>query len=337
MRVTVVVPCYNEQDNIESLVKQTVTALSETSHVWDILLIDDGSRDATRDRILALESSVPQLGHLFLSRNFGKEAAILAGLQHAVGDAVILMDADLQHPPQLLPEMLRTFVSGGFDQVVAQRNRTGEAWQRRHLARAFYRVMSRISSVDLVDGAGDFRLLSRRAVDSLLSMREVNRFSKGLYSFIGYRTALIPYENQERESGSSSWKFSDLLDYGLTGALSFNVKPLRVMIYVGAIAVAGFLLYLFLLVANAMIFGIDVPGYVTVVATTVLLAGVQLFSLGVIGEYVGRIYLETKGRPLYFAGDSHLGTTGINPATSEATPPTTTALSNPRTADNSVK
>lgn len=227
-----------------------------------------------------------------------------AGLQHATGEFVVLMDGDLQHPPEVIPLLVQTQRSTGADQVIARRDRSGESFMRRTASRWYYRAVNRFIDVSLVDGEGDFRLMSRRVVDALLSLTEYTRFSKGLFAWVGYSVAVVDYGNINRNTGQSAWSYRSLVNYGVDGVLSFNTKPLRSMIVVGWVAIGIFLAYVLWLVINAMFFGISAPGYITVVATIVFFGGIQLLSLGVVGEYVGRIFLEVKGRPLYLLKDS---------------------------------
>ena len=242
--------------------------------------------------------------YLALSRNFGKEAAMLAGLAHAQGRAVAIMDADLQHPPRLLGRMLE-LLEEGADQVVARRTRTGDSWARTRMAHGFYRALNAMSEVRVVDGAGDYRLLGPAAVRAILSMEERNRFSKGLFAWIGLRTSVVEYDNVARSgSGGSHWRFRSLVRYGIDGLLSFNFKPLRAALYLGLFVTTVAVLYAAWVLGQAIVVGVDVPGYVTLVCTVVWLGGVQLIMLGVLGEYLGRIYLEVKQRPHYIVAAS---------------------------------
>lgn len=298
MKLSVVVPCHNEQDVVQQMYARLVAATSAVVEDLEVVFVDDGSTDETLSRLRELAERDPCVRYVGLSRNFGKESAMLAGLREASGDAVVIMDADLQHPPDLIPEMLTLFRQG-VEQVVARRTRRGEPWLRSGLSRVYYRAMNRMIDVPLADGQGDFRLLSRRAVDVLLSLPEVNRFSKGLFGWIGFPHATIDYENVVRAAGKSTWSFGRLVNYGLDGMISFNNKPLRICIWLGLAVVVLSLLYLLWLVGNALSFGIDVPGYITIVAIVTLLGGIQLVCTGIIGEYIGRIYYEVKRRPHY--------------------------------------
>lgn len=296
--LSVVVPCHNEESTLIELVRQVEEAVSGKVSALEIILIDDGSVDATLARARDLSDSNPSVSYVAFSRNFGKEAAIFAGLSRATGDCVVIMDGDLQHPPAVVGRMLDAFRESPVDQVIARRTRAGDPILRTVIARMYYRTMNRSMDIRLVDGEGDFRLLSRRAVAALLDLAESNRFSKGLFAWIGFPNTVIEYDNVARSGGGSRWTTKNLVNYGLDGVMSFNSRPLRAMIHLGYVIVLLAILYVIWLVVQAATHGIDVPGYITVVAAVVGLAGVQLLCLGVIGEYVGRIYLETKSRPL---------------------------------------
>ncbi|WFE20465.1 glycosyltransferase family 2 protein [Solwaraspora sp. WMMD937] len=304
LRLSVVVPCFNEDASLTRLHTAVTTAVTALDDVEvEYVYVDDGSTDGTLAELRRLAAADPAVRYLALSRNFGKESAMLAGLDRASGDAVIVMDADLQHPPRLLPDMVALYRQG-YDQVIACRDRRGDRFVRTVASRTFYRLMNRWVDVQLLDGAGDFRLLSRRAVDALRAMPEYNRFSKGLYSWIGFNTVVFAYPNEARAGGGSRWSFRSLLNYAFDGLLSFNDRPLRSAIYAGMgltfIAVA----YAAWVVAAALIRGIDAPGYTTIIVSVIGLGGIQMMILGVIGEYIGRIYYETKRRPRYLVMES---------------------------------
>lgn len=298
MLLSVVVPCFNEEAGIQRLVEVLSATLPSIAQDFEVILVDDGSRDQTLDRLRAVARQDDRFRYLSFSRNFGKEAAILAGMSEATGDAVAVLDADLQHPPELLSKML-PFLNQGYDQVVAARTRTGDAAARTFASRLYYRLVNHMVDVELEDGVGDFRVLSRKAIDALLALREYNRFSKGLFSWIGFSTATVPYDNVTREVGESKWGFRSLFNYGIDGILSFNSRPLRTAIHVGLVVVVLGVLYAAWVVGDAIISGVTVSGYVTTICAVVLFGGVQMIMLGIIGEYLGRIYLETKARPHY--------------------------------------
>ncbi|MEV6839131.1 glycosyltransferase family 2 protein [Streptomyces sp. NPDC051133] len=299
MLITVVAPCYNEEGVVARFheeVQKVAEELLPLGHDMEFVYVDDGSRDRTLTVLTRLADLDARVRYVSFSRNFGKEAALLAGLRHASGDAVIVMDADLQHPPELIKRMV-DLREQGHDQVIARRSRTGDRLTRTLTARLYYRLVNRLVDVELVDGVGDFRLLSRRVVDAVLDLTEYNRFSKGLFAWVGFPSTTFEYENAVREAGSSSWNLRGLLNYGLDGLLSFNNRPLRAALWLGMglLLCAG--LYTAWIVGAALIHGVQTPGYVTIITAVTALAGVQMVMLGVIGEYTGRIYYEVKGRP----------------------------------------
>lgn len=306
MNLSVIVPCYNEDAVIDSLVRVLKDVLPGVSPQFEVLLVDDGSSDGTLGRLREISAADPRFRYLALSRNFGKESAMLAGLSQARGEAVAILDADLQHPPELLAEML-PLLGDGTDQVIARRTRTGDKPVRTLFSRMYYKVFNRLIDVTLEDGAGDFRVLSRRAVRALLAIGEYNRFSKGLFAWIGFDTAVVDYDNVARAGGETKWSMRSLINYGIDGVVSFNPRPLRLSIYFGVfIAVVAFL-YAMWVLGDAIINGNDAAGYVTLLCTVVGFGGVQMILLGVIGEYLGRIYLESKQRPHFLLKESSEG------------------------------
>ncbi|MEU0394001.1 glycosyltransferase family 2 protein [Streptomyces sp. NPDC006208] len=298
VHTSVVVPCFNESEVIDAFHAALIAALEPTATTFEICYVDDGSSDRTRIRLRDLAATDPRVRYTSFSRNFGKESAMLAGLRMSQGEVVVLMDADLQHPPELLPRMLELH-RHGYDQVIAQRDRTGEGAVRKALSQTYYRLVRRFMDVEVLDGAGDFRLLSRRAVNAVLSLPESNRFSKGLFSWIGFDTVSFTYQNVERAAGQSKWGGRRLLNYGIDGLLSFNSRPLRMAIHTGLWLFLSALGYALWIIANVLLDGVETPGYATIITAIVALSGIQLATLGVIGEYVGRIYHEAKRRPHY--------------------------------------
>ncbi|MER7919095.1 MULTISPECIES: glycosyltransferase family 2 protein [unclassified Streptomyces] len=299
MLISIVAPCYNEEavlDRFHQAVQRISDELLPLGHDMEFVYVDDGSRDRTLAVLERLAARDPRVRYVSFSRNFGKEAALLAGLRHASGDSVVVMDADLQHPPELIARMVR-LREQGYDQVIARRTRTGDGLARTLTARLYYRLVNRLVDVELRDGVGDFRLLSRRVVDAVLGLTEYNRFSKGLFAWVGFPSTTFAYENAVREAGSSSWSLRGLLDYGLDGVLSFNNRPLRAALWLGISLLLCAGLYTAWIVVAALLHGVQTPGYVTIITAVTALAGVQMVMLGVIGEYTGRIYYEVKGRP----------------------------------------
>lgn len=311
MKVRVIIPCYNEGEVILKTYKKLIEILETDSlrqhYDYDLLFIDDGSKDSTISYIQEAATTDSHVKFISFSRNFGKESAMIAGYQHSTDcDAVIMIDADLQHPPHLIPKMIQGYMDG-YDQVIAKRNRCGENKSRKWLTKLYYRMINRfVEDIRLEDGVGDFRLLSQRAVISLTQLDETNRFSKGLYAWIGYYTQVFTYENVEREDGESKWSFSKLLNYGIDGLISFNNKPLCAMIYLGLIVFGLSLLYIIYILISIMVHGIETPGYFSTIAAILLIGGIQLISIGIVGEYIGRIYYEVKKRPKYIVQASNL-------------------------------
>ncbi len=298
MKLSIVVPCYNEESVLPKFYEAIKATMAQLNITYEVVFINDGSRDGTQKVLEKLAEQDELIRFVSFSKNFGKESAMLAGLSYATGDYVLIMDADLQHPPSLIPVMLEK-AKEGYDQVIAKRNRSGEKLTRSLLTKLYYKFINSLVDVQLENGIGDFRLLNRRAVDALLSLKEYNRFSKGLFSWIGFDEAIIEYDNIIREEGASKWSFASLLNYGIDGVISFNNKPLRIAIYLGLAVTILDILYVLFMLVQITLRGIDVPGYFTTIAAILLVGGLQLFFMGIIGEYIGRIYYEVKKRPHY--------------------------------------
>lgn len=303
--ISIVIPCFNEEAVLYKFHTTIVRELKQSEHEYEFIYVNDGSNDRTIDILKELSVIDPRVRYISFSRNFGKESAMLAGLSYSQGDAVIIMDADLQHPPSLIPKLIHHY-QNGYDQVIAKRNRKGESRVRSFLSRVYYFMMNKLVDIQLENGVGDFRLLSRRAVDALLSLSEYNRFSKGLFSWIGFKEYVVEYENICRESGESKWTFSKLLNYGIDGVISFNNKPLRLSIYMGLFVTFIDIIYVFIMLIKYLLYGADVPGYFTTISSILLIGGVQLIFLGIIGEYIGRIYYESKKRPHFIIAEENI-------------------------------
>ncbi|MFC7477470.1 glycosyltransferase family 2 protein [Dankookia sp. GCM10030260] len=309
--LSVVVPAYNEAEVIEEFQRRLGAVMDSIGLSWEVVYVDDGSTDATPALLARLQAMRPEVAVVALSRNFGKEAALTAGLDHAAArEAVIVIDADLQDPPEVIPELVAAWRSG-FDVAYAQRrSRAGETWLKKATASAFYRLMARIGGpVRLPADTGDFRLMSRRAIDALLQLRERHRFMKGLFAWVGFPACAVPYDRAPRAAGTTKWNYSRLWTLSLEGITSFTTVPLRVATWLGLATAAAALGYGSWVVVKALLFGDPVPGYPSLMTVVLLLGGVQLVTLGVIGEYLGRIFNETKGRPLYLVGH-HLPSRG---------------------------
>lgn len=311
MKIRVIVPCFNEGEVVTKTYDKLTEILMEDSldkgYDYDLLFVDDGSKDNTIDHVQHLASLDQHVKYISFSRNFGKESAMIAGFQHSVKcDAVVMVDGDLQHPPEFIPQMIEGFQEG-YDQVIAKRDRTGENIARKSMTKLYYKLInSFVEDIEFIDGVGDFRLLSQRAVKAMSSLKEYNRFSKGLFEWIGYNTKIFTYQNVEREAGHSKWTFTKLLNYGIDGLISFNNKPLRAMIYLGMTTFSLSIVYILYLLIGIMVNGINNPGYFTTIAAVLLIGGIQLISIGVVGEYIGRIYYEVKQRPKYIVQASNL-------------------------------
>ncbi|OHS41964.1 glycosyltransferase [Staphylococcus sp. HMSC62B09] len=311
MKIRVIVPCFNEGEVVTKTYDKLTEILMKDSldkgYDYDLLFVDDGSKDNTIDHVQHLASLDLHVKYISFSRNFGKESAMIAGFQHSVKcDAVVMVDGDLQHPPEFIPQMIEEFQEG-YDQVIAKRDRTGENIARKSMTKLYYKLInSFVEDIEFIDGVGDFRLLSQRAVKAMASLKEYNRFSKGLFEWIGYNTKIFTYQNVEREAGHSKWTFTKLLNYGIDGLISFNNKPLRAMIYLGMTIFSLSIVYILYLLIGIMVNGINNPGYFTTIAAVLLIGGIQLISIGVVGEYIGRIYYEVKQRPKYIVQASNL-------------------------------
>lgn len=314
--LSVVLPMLNEQDGLAPLLARLLPVLEGTGLAHEVLAIDDGSTDATLARLKEHNAREPRIKAVSLSRNFGKEVAVAAGLRHAQGEAVIIMDSDLQHPPELIPQLVARWREG-IDVVYAQRvDRNSDSASRRLFARLFYRMFRSLSGTRLHENAGDFRLLSRRAVDAFNRLGERARFNKGLYAWIGFKSAGVPFEVPQRAGeGRSRWRPRQLWHFALDGLASFTTIPLRIWSYLGLVISAFAFTTGVYIVVKTLIYGDPARGYPTLIVSVLFLGGIQLISLGVIGEYLGRVYEEVKARPLYLVGE----TVGIDTTTSQDT------------------
>lgn len=303
-KITIIVPCYNEQEVIEKFYTEVSRVLQGIAGCeFAYLFVNDGSRDNTLPLLQALSSREESVNYLSLSRNFGKEAAMMAGLDHADGDAVIIMDADLQHPPELIPEMIDWWRQG-YDDVCAKRtDRADETWFKRHMANLFYRCLQLVSRFQVQRDVGDFRLLDKRCVAALRLMRENERFTKGMFTWVGYRKKEIPFHVGQRVAGTTTWSYFALYNLAVEGITSFTTAPLRMttMLGLGVSALAMF--YMCWVLFNALCYGDPVAGYPTIMTVMLFLGGVQLLSLGIIGEYLGRVFRESKHRPVYLVDE----------------------------------
>ena len=298
MRLSLVVPCYNEAVCVRRF-WEAARALALPCEV-EFVFVNDGSRDGTLGELRALAAEDPAVRYVSFSRNFGKEAALLAGLRKASGDLVATLDVDLQHPVTLLPEMLGALRSGEYDCAAARRtDREGEPWLRSLCARLFYKLLNRLSEIEVRGGETDYRMMTRQVVEAVLSLGEVNRFTKGIYAWVGFRTKWLDFANAERVAGETKWSFWGLVRYGLQGVTAFSVAPLQLASVVGVLSCAAALLYLAYVAAKTLLVGEPVTGYPTQICLLLFFGGFQLFAIGILGTYLAKTYLETKRRPPY--------------------------------------
>ena len=307
MSISIIVPCYNEQEALPYFYKafQELTQ-NMVQESFELILVDDGSKDKTLAVIKKLAEADKRVAFISFSRNFGKEAAILAGLRYSKGDYVALMDADLQDPPALLPEMYQAVTQEGYDSAATRRvTRKGEPPIRSFFARRFYRLMNKISNTDLVDGARDYRLMNRKFVNALLSMQEYNRFSKGLFGWVGFKTKWIEFENVERVAGETKWSFWKLLIYAIEGIVAFSTTPLVLATVVGLICCLFAFGGTTFIVIRKLLFGDQIQGWASTISVLLFLGGIQLLCIGILGQYLAKTYLETKNRPVYIVNESN--------------------------------
>lgn len=309
-KISIVVPCYNEQEvlplfyeEIKKVMTQIQQAHADTT--FELLFINDGSRDGTLSELRELAKKDEIVRYISFSRNFGKEAGMYAGLENATGDYVVIMDADLQHPPAFLPQMYEIVLSGEYDCATTRRvSRKGESKLLSWFSRKFYKIMNKISQTEIVDGAQDFRFMTRQMVDSILSMKEYNRFSKGIFSWVGFRTKYIPYENVERAAGTSTWSFWKLFRYALEGFFAFSTAPLTISSVLGIISCLVAFIMIIVIIIKKICFGDPVQGFATLMCVIFLMSGLQLFCVGIAGQYLAKTYLETKRRPIYLVSET---------------------------------
>lgn len=304
--LSIVVPCYNEEESLPYFYSETMKVLNEFDDDYELVLVDDGSSDKTIDRMMELSKNDKNVKYLSFSRNFGKESAMYAGLCNASGDYVAIMDADLQHPPVMLKEMLEAVKSGEYDVAAAKRTtREGDSKIRTFFARTFYKLINHVSDAKMMDGAGDFRLMRRNVVDAILSMSEYNRFSKGIFSWIGFKTYWIEFENVERVAGTTSWSFWGLVRYAVDGIVNFSLAPLDLCTITGFVITVFSFVYMAFIVIKYLLVGDPVAGWPTLICIILILGGIILINLGIIGQYVGKTYMEAKGRPHYIVSKSN--------------------------------
>lgn len=304
--ISIVVPCFNEEEALLFFYKEMIKVCEQMNQVaFEIMLIDDGSKDQTLSIIKNLSSQDDRIKYISFSRNFGKEAAIYAGFSNVKGDFVAMMDADLQDPPSLLPKMYEAIVKEGYDSVATRRiSRQGEPPIRSFFTHIFYYLMNRFSDADIVDGARDYRLMTRKMVDAILTVSEYNRFSKGIFGWVGFRTKWLEYENVQRVAGETKWSFWKLFKYSLEGITAFSIAPLQIASLMGILLFFISMIMIIFIVVRTLLYGDPVAGWPSMICIITLIGGIQLLSIGILGQYLAKTYLETKKRPIYIEKES---------------------------------
>ena len=299
-KISILIPCYNEEKSLPLLYPELVKLMEgNKAYDWELMFVNDGSTDGTLAALQQLRQQDSRVNYVDLSRNFGKEAAMLAGFDYVTGNCMVIIDADLQHPPTLIPEMIKHWEAGYDDVYAKRRSRGKESWLRRRLSLLFYKLLQSSSRFDVLQNVGDFRLLDRKCINALKRMRESERYTKGMYSWIGFNKKEVEFDQGDRLAGDSSWNFRRLFSFALDGITSFTNAPLRISTMMGFVVSVCAFLYMIYVFCKALIYGDPVQGYPTLVILVLFLGGIQLLSLGIIGEYIGRIYNETKNRPDY--------------------------------------
>lgn len=305
MKLSLIIPCYNEEENIMPFYEQVKKIFKKCKLKLELIFINDGSKDKT---ILELKKLIKhkdfEIKIIDFSRNFGKEAGMYAGFENATGDFISIIDVDLQQPPQIVLEMLDILLKNdSYDAVAAYQKNRRDPFLKKHLSNMFYKIINKISEVEFKSGASDFRLLRKKVVDSILEVKEYYRFSKGIFSWVGYNTCYIEYQPLERVNGTSKWSLKKLFKYAFDGILSYTTFPIKIATMIGGIMSCLSFIYLIITIIEKIFFGIEVPGYASLLGIVLLIGGIQLLFLGIIGEYIARIYIETKERPIYIARD----------------------------------
>ena len=304
-KVTILIPCFNEEASLPALYEALKELMdTHSSYAWEVLMVNDGSRDNTIDVIRQLRQRDERICYVDLSRNFGKENAMLAGFDYATGDCMVIMDADLQHPPHVIPEMLKLWEEG-YEDVYAKRITRGkESWLRKRMTLLYYHLLQKTTRVEILENVGDFRLLDRKCIDALKQLRETQRYTKGMYCWVGFKKHGVLFEQGDRVAGESSFNFSRLLGLAMDGITSFTTAPLRLATVLGLVVSLVAFSFMCYVLVTTLIWGDPVQGYPTLMTVVLFLGGVQLLSLGIIGEYLGRIFHETKNRPVYIARET---------------------------------
>lgn len=306
-KVSIIVPCYNEEESIPLFYKEIKKVFSKINYKLELIFINDGSKDKTLELIKNLSKKDKEANYISLSRNFGKEAAMWAGLKHSTGDYITVMDCDLQDPPTLIPEMLRLIEEEDYDVVGTRRvTRKGEPPIRSFFARMFYKIINKMSKVEMVDGARDYRMMTRQVVDNLLTLKEYNRYSKGLFSFVGFKTKWLEYENIERVAGETKWNFWKLFLYAIEGIVAFTTAPLTMAATFGILFCLVAFIMIIVIIVKTLVYGDPTSGWPSLACIIFMANGIELLCIGVIGEYLSKTYLEVKKRPIYIVKESNM-------------------------------
>lgn len=304
--VSILIPCYNEEASLPLLYEQLCKLAKDVRYQWEFLFVDDGSKDQTLLTLKCLAEKDSRVRFISLSRNFGKENAMLAGFDYATGDAMVIMDADLQHPPTLIPEMIHLWEEGYEDVYARRKDRDTDSWLRRKLSQRYYRLLQKVSNVDILQNVGDFRLLDRKCINALKQLRETERYTKGMYCWIGFKKTELVFEVGERIAGKSSFSYRKLVKLAVNGFTSYTTAPLKISTYIGmVISILSFILMVFFLI-KALFYGDPVQGFPTLITVILFLGGVQMLFLGIIGEYLGKVFNETKQRPVYIISETNI-------------------------------
>ncbi len=306
-KVSIIVPCYNEEESIPLFYKEIKKVFSKINYKLELIFVNDGSKDKTLELIRNLSKKDKEANYISLSRNFGKEAAMWAGLKHSTGDYITVMDCDLQDPPTLIPEMLRLIEEEDYDVVGTRRvTRKGEPPIRSFFARMFYKIINKMSKVEMVDGARDYRMMTRQVVDNLLTLKEYNRYSKGLFSFVGFKTKWLEYENIERVAGETKWNFWKLFLYAIEGIVAFTTAPLTMAATFGILFCLVAFIMIIVIIVKTLVYGDPTSGWPSLACIIFMTNGIELLCIGVIGEYLSKTYLEVKKRPIYIVKESNM-------------------------------
>ena len=305
-KIDIVVPCYNESEVLNIFYNSINEILINIDYEFEFIFIDDGSKDTTLNILKDIAKKDKRIKYISFSRNFGKESAMYAGLKNSTGDMVLIIDADMQNPPNLIPKMIEALEEGYECCAGYRADRKGEGKIRNIFTNSFYKITNKISEVNMPNGAGDFRLMSRKMVDSILKLSEVQRFSKGIFSWVGFKTKWISFENIKRAGGKSKWNFFNLFSYAIDGITAFSTFPLKIASFLGTLISSISFFYLVYIIFKTLIFGKDIPGYASIIVLILFIGGIIILSLGILGEYIGKIYLEVKNRPIYIVGETNL-------------------------------